>query len=261
MGYQTLTYQQDESGIATIALTVPEKRNAISAQMIADLLRALEHAEENHARVVILTGSGKAFCAGMDLDELQNLARQTQQKNLEDARRVTKLLYRLYSFPTPVIAAVNGAAIAGGCGIATLADFTIAVPEAKFGYTEVKLGFMPSLVSVFLRRRIGDRHVRDLLLTGRVIDAAEALRIGLITEIAPAELLMPRAREIAGALLAASPTAVAQTKKLLLNFDKATIRAELEIAIDASVDIRATPDFREGVAAFLEKRAPKWGSD
>jgi len=261
MGYQTLTYQQDESGIATIALTVPEKRNAISAQMIADLLRALEHAEENRARVVILTGSGKAFCAGMDLDELQNLARQTQQKNLEDARRVTKLLYRLYSFPKPVIAAVNGAAIAGGCGIATLADFTIAVPEAKFGYTEVKLGFMPSLVSVFLRRRIGDRSVRDLLLTGRIIDAAEALGIGLITEIVPAESLMPRAREIAAALLAASPTAVAQTKKLLLNFDKAAIRAELEIAIDASVDIRSTPDFREGVAAFLEKRAPKWGSD
>lgn len=261
MGYQTLTYQQDEAGIATIALTVPEKRNAISSQMITDLLRALQHAEESRARVVILTGSGKAFCAGMDLDELQNLARQTLQKNLEDARRVTKLLYRLYSFPKPVIAAVNGAAIAGGCGIATLADFTIAVPEAKFGYTEVKLGFMPALVSVFLRRRIGDRHVRDLLLTGKIIDAAEAHRIGLITEIVPAESLMPRAREIAGVLLAASPTAVAQTKRLLLNFDKAAIRAELEVAIEANADIRSTPDFREGVEAFLEKRAPKWSGE
>ena len=261
MGYQTLTYQQDEAGIATIALTVPEKRNAISVQMISDLLRALEHAEENRARVVILTGSGKAFCAGMDLDELQHAVRQTLPKNLEDARRVTKLLYRLYSFPQPVIAAVNGAAIAGGCGIATLADFTVAVPEAKFGYTEVKLGFMPALVSVFLRRRIGDRNVRDLLLTGRIIDAAEAYRIGLVTEIVPAESLMPRAREIAGVLLAASPTAVAQTKKLLLNFDKAAIRAELEMAIDASADIRATADFREGVAAFLEKRSPKWGGE
>jgi len=261
MGYQTVTYQQDEAGIVTLALTVPEKRNAISTQMIADLLRALEHAEENRARVVILTGSGKAFCAGMDLDELQHIARQTQQKNLEDARRVTKLLYRLYSFPRPVIAAVNGAAIAGGCGLATVTDFTIAVPEAKFGYTEVKLGFMPALVSVFLRRRIGDRNVRDLLLTGKIIDAAEALRIGLITEIVPTESLMDRAREIAATLLTASPSAVAQTKKLLLNFDKAAIRAELEVAIEANADIRSTPDFREGVTAFLEKRTPKWSSE
>jgi len=258
MGYQTLTYQQDESGIATIALTVPEKRNAISYRMIGDLLAALDQTESSSSHVLILTGSGKAFCAGMDLEELQSIARQTQQKNLEDARRVTKLFSRLYSFPKPVIAAVNGAAIAGGCGIATLADVTIAVPEAQFGYTEVKLGFIPALVSVFLRRRLSDKHLRELLLTGRVIDASEAFRIGLITEVVPAENLMARAREIAALFLAASPTAVTQTKKLLLGFDRAAVRAELEAAIEANADIRSTPDFREGVAAFLEKRTPKW---
>jgi methylglutaconyl-CoA hydratase len=258
VGYPTLTYQSADE-IITIALTVPEKRNAISAQMITDLLGALQQAESDPANVVIITGSGKAFCAGMDLDELQNLARQSLPKNLEDARRMTKLLYRLHSFPKPVIAAVNGAAIAGGCGIATLADFTLAVPEARFGYTEVKLGFMPALVSVFLRRKIGDRHVRDLLLTGRVIDAAEAFRMGLITEVVPQEKLMDRAHELARMLLSASPSAVAMTKKLLLNFDRVAIRAELESAIEASADIRQTPDFKEGVAAFLEKRSPKWG--
>jgi len=258
MGYQTLTFQSDDN-VATIALTVPEKRNAISAQMIADLLGALDQAEVSPARVVILTGAGKAFCAGMDLSELQHLARQTQQKNLEDARRMTKLLYRLYSFPKPVIAAVNGAAIAGGCGLATIADFILAAPEAKFGYTEVKIGFTAALVSVFLRRRIGDTHVRDLLLTGRIIDAAEAHRIGLVTEVVPMETLMDRARETASLLLAASPTAVAQTKKLLVHFDRVAIRAELEAAIETNADIRSTPDFREGVSAFLEKRAPKWG--
>jgi methylglutaconyl-CoA hydratase len=258
MGYPTLTYQCEDR-VATIALSVPEKRNAISAQMITDMLGALQQADEGPAGVVIITGSGKSFCAGMDLDELQHLTRQTQQRNLEDARRLTKMFYRLHSFPKPVIAAVNGAAIAGGCGIATLTDFTLAVPEAKFGYTEVKIGFVPALVSVFLRRRIGDRQVRDLLLTGRIIDAAEALRMGLITEIVPQETLMDRAREIAGLLLAASPTSVAMTKKLLLNFDRAAIRAELEVAIEANADVRATPDFREGVSAFLEKRQPKWG--
>jgi methylglutaconyl-CoA hydratase len=261
MGYRTLTYQQDQLGIATIALAVPEKRNAISSQMIDDLLGALDQAEHTSARVAILTGSGKAFSAGMDLGELASVARQPPAKNLEDARRLARLFSRLYGFPRPLIAAVNGSAIAGGCGIATLADFTLSVPEAKFGYTEVKLGFIPALVAVFLRRRLGDKPLRDLLLTGRLIDAAEAFRMGLITEIVAAEELMTRARQIAELLLAASPSAIAQTKKLLLNFDRAAVRAELEAAIEANADIRSTPDFREGVAAFLEKRAPKWGGD
>jgi len=261
MGYQTLTYQQDETGIAIIALTVPEKRNAISSHMIGDLLDALDQAERGAPRVLILTGSGKAFCAGMDLDELQSVAKQTLQKNLEEARRVTKLFSRLYSFPKPVIAAVNGAAIAGGCGLATLADVTIAVPEAKFGYTEVKLGFIPAIVAVFLRRRLQDKHLRELLLTGRVIDASDAFRMGLITEIVPAEDLIGRARQIAGLFLAASPTAIKQTKSLLLSFDRAAVRAELEAAIEANASIRSTADFREGVAAFLEKRTPRWGGD
>jgi methylglutaconyl-CoA hydratase len=258
MTYQTLTCQQDENGIAVVTLTVPEKRNAISSHMMDDLLAALDQAERGASRVLILTGSGKAFCAGMDLDELERVARQTPQENLENARRVTNLFSRLYTFPQPVIAAVNGSAIAGGCGLAALADITIAVPGAKFGCTEVKLGFIPAIVSVFLRRRLGDKHLRDLLLTGRVIDAAEAFRIGLITEIVPTGDLMGRAREIAGLLLSASPTAIAQTKKLLVSFDRAAVRAELEAAIEANAAIRSTPDFREGVAAFLEKRLPKW---
>lgn len=257
MGYSTLTYQADGQ-VATIALSLPEKRNAISMQMVMDLAAALAQAESSTVRVVILTGSGKAFCAGMDLDELQQLGKSTLQKNLEDARRVSKMFYRLYSFPKPVIAAVNGAAIAGGCGLATLADFTLAVPEAKFGYPEVKLGFMPALVAVFLRRQVGEKHARDLLLTGRIIDAAEAFRIGLITEVVPGERLMERAHELAATLIAASPTAVARTKKFLLDFDDVTIRSELETAIDANANIRSTPDFHEGVAAFLEKRSPKW---
>jgi methylglutaconyl-CoA hydratase len=260
MGYQKLTYRCD-GPLATITLTAPEKRNAISAQMVDDLIAAFAQAESGPARVVILTGSGKAFCAGMDLDELQLLAKSTPQKNLEDARRVSKMLYRLYAFPKPVIAAVNGAAIAGGCGLATLADFTLSVPEAKFGYPEVKLGFMPALVAVFLRRQIGQKHARDLLLTGRLIDAAEAFRIGLVTEIVPAESLMDRAHDLAAALIAASPSAVARTKKFLLGFDDPALRSELESAIEANADIRSTPDFREGVAAFLEKRAPKWSGE
>ncbi len=182
MGYPTLTIQYDGE-IALIALTVPEKRNAVSSQMITDLLSALEQAQDSSARVLIITGAGKAFCAGMDLGELQAMGKQTTPRNFEDSRRLAKLFYRLYGFPKPVIAAVNGAAIAGGCGIATLADFTLAVPEAKFGYPEVTIGFIPAIVSVFLRRQVGDKITRELLLSGRIFDAAEALRLGLVTEI------------------------------------------------------------------------------
>jgi methylglutaconyl-CoA hydratase len=261
MGYSTLTFQCDDRSVATIALSVPEKRNAISSQMVVDLIGAFQQAEEGPARVVILTGAGKAFCAGMDLNELQDLAKQTQQKNLEDARRLSKMLYRLYSFPKPVIAAVNGPAIAGGCMLATLTDFTVAVAEAKFGYPEVKIGFMPALVVVFLRRQVADRAARELLLTGRIINATEAHRIGLVTEIVPPETLMDRAHEIASELIAASPTSITRTKKFLLGFEEAAVRAELEQAIDANADIRSTPDFKEGIASFLEKRSPKWTSE
>jgi methylglutaconyl-CoA hydratase len=261
MGYSTLNFQYDGHGIATITLNVPEKRNAISSQMVGELLDAFEQAEHGSARLVILTGSGKAFCAGMDLSELQNLAKETREKNIEDARRLSKMLYRLYSFPKPVIAAVNGPAIAGGSMLATLTDFTLAVPEAKFGYPEVKLGFMPALVVVFLRRQVADRAARALLLTGRIIDAAEAFRIGLVAEIVPPEKLMECAHKIAAELMAASPTSIARTKKFMLSFDDAALRAELEQAVDANADIRSTPDFKEGIASFLEKRSPKWAAE
>ena len=257
MNYETLTLEQTAQ-VATITLTRPEKRNAISAQMIRELLAALDSAEAGSARVVILTGSGKAFCAGMDLDGLRAIAGQSLEENLADSSAMAKMFCRIYQFPKPVIAAVNGAAIAGGCGIATLADFTLAVPEAKFGYSEVRIGFIPALVSVFLRRQIAEKHANDLLLTGRIIDAAEALSIGLITEVVAGDKLPARAAEIAAQLIAASPTSVTRTKQLLRRFDEAAIRAEIELATRQNAEIRATADFREGVASFLEKREPKW---
>lgn len=257
MGYPTLTFQYEDA-IAIIALTVPEKRNAVSSQMITDLLAALEQAQEGPARVLIITGAGKSFCAGMDLAELHSLGKQTLSRNFEESRRLAKLFYRLYAFPKPVIAAVNGAAIAGGCGIATLADFTLAVPEAKFGYPEIGIGFIPAIVSVFLRRQVGEKRTRELLLSGKIFDAREAFRLGLVTEVVPSETLMSRARTIAGTLLAASPAALARTKKLLIDYEKVSIRADLESAIEMNAEIRSSADFREGVAAFLEKRPPKW---
>src|SRR5438045_1297150 len=183
--------------IAAITLNRPDKRNAMSAAMIAELQSALDEIEKSHVRVGILTGAGKAFCSGMDLEMLAAIAQQTPAENQEDSRRMAKMFRRIWSFPRPLIAAVNGAALAGGCGIATLCDFTLAVAEAKFGYTEVKIGFLPALVSVVLIRQIGEERTRDLLLTGRIMEAEDARAIGLVNEIVAAEKLLTRSRELA----------------------------------------------------------------
>jgi methylglutaconyl-CoA hydratase len=255
----TLTLAFD-AAIATITLSRPEKRNAISSLMIDELLAALDEIETGPARVAIITGAGKAFCAGMDLEALAALAAFSNEQNLEDSRRMARLFRRLYFFPKPLIAAVNGAAIAGGTGIATMCDFTLAVPEAKFGYTEVKIGFIPALVSVFLRRQIGEKRARDLLLTGRIFDAAEAHAFGLVTQIIPADILLSRARELATFLLSASPTSLIRTKLLLRRCAEVEIDREIELAVQENAAIRSTADFKEGLAAFLEKRPPNWSS-
>jgi len=244
--------------IGHITLNRPDKRNAISATMIAELQTALDEVEKSHARVVILTGAGKAFCSGMDLEMLAAIAQQSAAENQEDSRRLAKLFRRIWSFPRPLIAAVNGAALAGGCGIATLCDFTLAVPEAKFGYTEVKIGFLPALVSVFLIRQIGEKRTRDLLLTGRIIEAAEAKELGLVNEIVPAEKLLERSRELAQLLIAASPASLSRAKRLMTSAAAAGVDADLERAILENARIRCTPDFKEGLASFLEKRKPVW---
>jgi methylglutaconyl-CoA hydratase len=257
MKFQTLEIKQD-GALATITLDRPDKRNAITAQMIDELQAALSEVENGNTRTAILTGAGKAFCAGMDLEGLRALSTRSTEENLTETQRMAGIFRRLWAFPKPLIAAVNGAAIAGGCGFATLCDFTLAVPEASFGYTEVRIGFVPALVSVFLRRQLGEKIVRDLLLTGRVLTAEEALRLGLVTEIVPAVHLLDRAKQLAATLLANSPSSLLRTKHLLRSYEESDVDRELEWAIAENAASRTTADFREGLAAFLEKRKPFW---
>ena len=199
MSYQTLQLTYD-SGVATLTLNRPDKRNAISYELIAELLEALEEVKQSPARVLIVTGAGKAFCSGMDLENLKSMIGRTPEQSLKDTRTMASLFRGLYEFPKPTIAAVNGPAIAGGTGLALLCDFTLAVPDAKFGYTEVRIGFVPAIVATFLLRQVGEKVARDLLLTGRIFDAEEALRLGLITQIVPPDNLMERARQLAAQL-------------------------------------------------------------
>ena len=257
MSYKTIQLAYD-TGVATITLNRPDKRNAISFELIDDLLGALHEVETSDAIVLILTGSGKAFSSGLDLENLKALIGRSPEQNLQDSETMVRLFRSLYEFSKVTIAAVNGAAIAGGTGLALLCDFTLAVPEAKFGYTEVRIGFVPAIVSTFLLRQVGEKHARDLLLTGRIIGADEAERMGLINEIVPPENLMARARELAALLMENSPASLRATKKLLSDHARPELDEQIESAVRENAAIRTTADFREGITSFLEKRKPAW---
>ena len=267
MAHYSTLHTHTDSGIHTILLNRPEKRNALTHQLIDDLTQALEAVAASHVcRVVIISGAGSSFCAGLDLEHLRAMSEgapgdpRFAADCQEDAENIANLLRTLYCLPKPTIAAVNGPAIAGGMGIATLCDFTLAVPEAKFGYTEVRIGFVPAIVSAFLRTQIGDKRARDLLLTGRLIGATEALNLGLVTRIVPEPELMQEAKTLAHRLLRNSPAAMESTKRLLTKFSDRHLPDDVENAIMANVQARTTEDFREGVRAFLEKRDPQWPS-
>ena len=256
--YNTITVSEANK-IALLTLNRPDKRNAVSFELVNDVMNALDEVETSTAsEVLIITGAGKAFCAGLDLEDLKRLTGKTHEQNIADSRTMANLFRRIYDFPKPTIAAVNGHAIAGGTGIATMCDFTLAVPEAKFGYTEVKIGFVPAIVSSYLVFQVGHKVARDLLLTARLFDAAEAHRYGLVNEIVAPENLMERANQLAALLLENSPSSVRATKKLINGFIKEQLDVQVAAAVEDNARIRTTADFKEGISSFLEKRKPVW---
>ena len=248
----------DSHPVRTVTLNRPDRRNAMTREMQVELISVIEETAANQFCALILTGAGDAFCSGLDLSELQGMRDKTAAEHRSDAERVARLFIALYELPVPTIAAVNGPAIAGGTGLATLCDFTLATPTARFGFTEVRIGFVPALVSAFLALQVGDKRCRDLLLTGRLFGAAEALQFGLVNEIIEREELMPRAYAMAKSLLGNSPESIKATKQLLAAQNRAWVDAAIVAAMQANAESRETADFREGVAAFLEKRKPVW---
>jgi methylglutaconyl-CoA hydratase len=257
VSYRTILVTED-ADIQTITLNRPERRNAMTPEMQEELIAAMDAASVSSCRVVVVRGAGDAFCSGLDLAELQSMNDKTAADHRAVAQRIATLFRTLYELPKPTIAAVQGAAIAGGTGLATICDFTLAVPSAKFGYTEARIGFVPALVSAFLALQIGDKRSRDLLLTGRLIDANEACRIGLVNEVVVFEALDERVRNLAQVLATNSPQSLAATKRLLAAQNKAWLDAAISQALDANARARETADFKEGIAAFLEKRKPVW---
>jgi methylglutaconyl-CoA hydratase len=248
----------ESASVRTITLQRPERRNAMTPEMQLELIAAMEDAAASGCRVLVLAGAGESFCAGLDLAALQAVQGKSAAEYREDAERIATLFRTLYELPMPTIAAAHGAAIGGGAGLATICDFTLATPAAKFGFTEVRIGFVPAVVSAFLALQIGDKRSRDLLLTGRILDAAEAYRLGLVNEIVPPEQLAERVQSLAEVLKTNSPESLRGTKRLLAAQNKAWLDATIEEAVEISVQARETADFHEGIAAFLEKRKPVW---
>ena len=257
MSYTTILVAETE-GIRTITLNRPERRNAMTPEMQAELIAVLEESAAGRCRVVVFKGAGDAFCSGLDLSALQSMNNKSAADHRADVEQIANLFRTLYEFPKPTIAAVHGPAIAGGTGLATICDFTLATPAAKFGYTEARIGFVPALVSAFLQLQIGDKRSRDLLLTARLFDAPEAYRLGLVNEIVAPDALDERVRVLAQTLIANSPESQAATKRLLAEQNKAWLDSAIAQAMNANAISRETADFKEGIAAFLEKRKPAW---
>src|SRR5580698_8036230 len=182
----------ETAGVRTITLNRPERRNAMTPEMQDELIAAMKEAVVGDCRVIVFRGAGDAFWSGLDLAALQTMHNKSAADHRTDAERIATLFRTLYELPKPTVAAVHGPAIAGGTGLATICDFTLAVPTAKFGYTEARIGFVPALVSAFLALQVGDKRARDLLLTGRLFDANEAHRLGLVNEVVPPESLSER---------------------------------------------------------------------
>jgi methylglutaconyl-CoA hydratase len=246
----------EAADIRTITLHRPERRNALIPQMQEELIAALT--AETTARVILLTGSGESFCAGLDLSELQQMESMTLEQHRIEAERLNRMFRALWECDVPTIAVVHGAAIAGGTGLATLCDFTLAAPEAQFGFTEVRIGFIPALVSAYLALQVGDKTARSLLLTARRFGAEEAKQLGLVNEVVPREHLHTRADEVASELMMNSPESLRATKQLLRAQHAAWLDSALALAMESNAASRQTADFREGVASFLEKRKPHW---
>jgi methylglutaconyl-CoA hydratase len=250
----------DEDKVRTITLNRPHRRNAMTMEMQDELIATLDDASESKdCRVVILTGASDDFCAGLDLTELQESSSKGLEDYRVDAERTANLFRALYELKKPTIAKVQGAAVAGGAGLATICDFTIASRSAKFGYPEVKVGFVPALVSAFLVLQIGQKKARNLLLTGRIVGADEALQLGIISEVVEAGNLHATVNALAMKLVEASPEALRATKALLEKQQRIWLNAALLQSAAANAAARQTRDCLEGVRAFLERRRPLWG--
>lgn len=246
--------------IGYITLNRPDKRNALNFVVIRELKEAFSHMEQNpEVKVIVLRANGKAFCAGADLEYMQKLQEYSYNENLMDSANLMELFKQIYRLNKIVIAQIEGHALAGGCGLANLADFSFSVPEAKFGYTEVKIGFIPAIVMVFLIRKIGEGKARELLLTGDLISAHKAHSIGLINDVLPADTIAEEVRNFALRLCKEnSYSSMEVTKKMMADVQNMTLDEGLMFAARMNAHSRSTEECKTGIHNFLNKLPQSW---
>jgi methylglutaconyl-CoA hydratase len=242
------------AGVLTLTLDRPDKRNALDAVLIDALSAALERADlDAEVRVVALRGAGKDFCAGADLQELLDSADRSPAENEASALRLGQIFLAIRRLPKPVVAVVQGRALAGGAGLATACDLVLMGAGAQLGYPEIQRGFVPAMVMTLLRRLAGERAALDLVLTGRVLAADEARVLGLVSRVVPDDRLEAESRTVLASLAAASPTALALTKRLFHELDGLGFEEGIRLGARVNAQARQTPDFREAIARFLQK--------
>ncbi len=253
-----ITYS--ENRIGHIVLNRPEKKNALNAEMVSSLKTAIEaFAEDDGVQIIILSANGDVFCSGADLASLQAMQQNTFEQNLKDSQHLKSLFLKIYTMPKLVIASIQGHALAGGCGLATVCDFAFSVPEAKFGYTEVKIGFVPAIVMVFLLRKIGEAKTRELLIQARLLTACQAVDYGLIHEVVTKELLEKTVKDFANKLIQSnSSQAMGMTKQMLAQMPEKNLAEALDYAAAMNAKARATSDCKRGINAFLNKEQITW---
>ena len=246
--------------IAYITLNRPEKRNALNYEFVGELKKVFQEVADNEeATVVVLNAEGKAFCAGADLAYIQQLQKNTYEENLEDSNHLKELFHMIYTFPKVVIAQIQGHALAGGCGLVTVCDFSYTVPEAKFGYTEVKIGFIPAIVKVFLLRKIGEGKAKELLLSGRLYDAQQAKAFGLVNDVVEADQLEQYVYDFAQELITNNSGQSMQfTKQMIAAVQEKGLEEGLNYAAEQNAKARGSEDCKKGIAAFLSKESPQW---
>lgn len=251
--------KEDRGKVRVLTLSDPERRNPLSETMSRALLLALEEAETDPGvRAVVLTGAPPAFSAGADLKFLREVTKLGAKANLDHSHELKEVFRRIYTFPKPVVAAVNGPAVAGGAGLVLASDLAVMDEGAKIGFTEVRIGFVAALVAVMLVRHVGEKHARQLLLQGRLIGAAEAYRLGLVNEVAPKGQALERALALANQIAEGAPTSLALTKALLSQLPSMGLFEGFSLAALANAWIRETDDLIEGIQAFFEKRKPEF---
>lgn len=259
--YQTIVVSR-EGSVVRVTLNRPQVHNAFNEAMVRELQQAFESIRRDEgSRVVVLTGEGKSFCAGADLNWMSQVKDYSFEENLKESKHLAELMYAIYALPLPTIARVNGAAIGGGAGLMAACDLAIAAQTAKFSLSEVKLGLVPAVISPYVIRRVGETACREFFLTGERLTAKKALRFGLVNEVVPLEDLDRAVQERVTQLLTSGPKALTTCKEILRRIPSMSFEQAKAYTAEVIASLRVSQEGQEGMSAFLEKRKPRWARE